>query len=78
MIEHGHGPAYLHLLAKKLCAEGAPLVAIDPGFDNLRARRAHEEAGFRLERPVTTEAGRAVLMIYDPQFAVSSPSPRRP
>ena len=41
------------------------LVAIDPATDNVRARRAYEKAGFRL---VTTEAGRAVLMLYEPAF----------
>jgi aminoglycoside 6'-N-acetyltransferase len=77
MIGCGHGSAYLRLLAEQLCAEGAPLVAIDPAIDNLRARRAYEKAGFRPDGPVTTAAGPAVLMIYDPQvvrqFAFASP-----
>ena len=30
MIGRGHGQAYLRLLAERLCAEGAPLIAIDP------------------------------------------------
>jgi len=30
MVRRGHGQAYLRLLAERLCAEGAPLVAIDP------------------------------------------------
>src|SRR5271165_807183 len=34
MIGKGHGAAYLRLLAGKLCAKGAPLVAIDPGAGN--------------------------------------------
>jgi aminoglycoside 6'-N-acetyltransferase len=57
MIGRGHGPAYLRLLAERLSAEGAPLVAIDPAADNLRARRAYERAGFRMEGQVETEAG---------------------
>jgi aminoglycoside 6'-N-acetyltransferase len=69
MIGRGHGRAYLRLLAEGLCAEGAPLVAIDPAIDNLRARRAYEKAGFRIEAPVATEAGPAVLMVYDVRFA---------
>ncbi len=67
MIGRGHGSAYLSLLAERLCAQGAPLVAIDPDADNLRARRAYERAGFRFEALVTTEAGPAALMIYEPK-----------
>lgn len=37
MIGRGHGQSYLSLLAERLCAAGAPLVAIDPAEDNLRA-----------------------------------------
>jgi aminoglycoside 6'-N-acetyltransferase len=69
MIGRGHGHAYLRLLAERVCAEGAPLVAIDPAEGNLRARRAYEKAGFRVEAKVATEAGRAVLMLYEPQRA---------
>jgi aminoglycoside 6'-N-acetyltransferase len=66
MIGQGHGQAYLRLLAERLCAEGAPLVAIDPVEENLRARRAYEKAGFRVEARVMTEAGPSVLMLYVP------------
>ena len=52
-------------LPEQLRAEGAPLVAIDPAIGNVRARRAYEKAGFRIEAQVETEAGPAVLMIYD-------------
>jgi aminoglycoside 6'-N-acetyltransferase len=76
MIGRGHGSAYLNLLAQRLCAEGAPRVAIDPAIDNGRARCAYEKAGFRVEATVVTDAGPAVLMLYDPT-KVSSPSPRR-
>ena len=71
MIGRGHGRAYLRLLAERLCAEGAPLVAIDPADGNLRARRAYEKAGFRVEARVVTDAGPAVLMLYEPQRATS-------
>jgi aminoglycoside 6'-N-acetyltransferase len=66
MIGRRHGAAYLRLFAERLCAEGAPLIAIDPALDNLRAKRAYENAGFRGETPVMTDAGPAVLMIFDP------------
>jgi aminoglycoside 6'-N-acetyltransferase len=69
MIGRGHGHAYLRLLAERLCAEGAPLVAIDPSEGNLRARRAYEKAGFRVETRIVTEAGPAVLMLYEPHCA---------
>jgi aminoglycoside 6'-N-acetyltransferase len=71
MIGRGHGPAYLRLLAERLCAEGAPLVAIDPAEGNLRARRAYEKAGFRVEARVVIKAGPAVLMLYEPPRATS-------
>ena len=79
MIGRGHGQAYLRLLAQRLCVEGAPLVAIDPSEDNVRARRACEMARFRVEATVATEAGAAVLMLFEPEPAkVTPPSPRRP
>ena len=79
MIGRGHGGNYLRLLAQRLCAEGAPMVAIDPAIDNLRARRAYEKAGFRLVGPAATDAGPAVLMLYEREPSrVSSPPPRRP
>ena len=59
----------LRLLAERLCGKGAPLVAIDPAEGNLRARRAYEKAGFRVEARVVTDAGPAVLMLYEPQRA---------
>lgn len=72
MVGRGHGQAYLRLLAERLCAAGAPLVAIDPAEGNLRARRAYENAGFRVEARVVTEAGPAVLMLYQPRRATNS------
>jgi aminoglycoside 6'-N-acetyltransferase len=64
MIGHGHGSAFLGLLARRLIAEGAPLVAIDPDVDNLRARRAYERAGFRGDTVVESGEGPAVLMTF--------------
>jgi aminoglycoside 6'-N-acetyltransferase len=67
MIGRGHAAAYLNLLAQRLCAEGAPLVAVDPHRDNLRAQRAYGKAGFRLSGSVGTETGIAVRMVYEPE-----------
>jgi aminoglycoside 6'-N-acetyltransferase len=77
MIGRGHGQAYLRLLAERLCTEGAPLIAIDPAIGNVRARRAYEKAGFRVEGTVTTDAGPAALMLYQPE-KLSSASPHPP
>jgi aminoglycoside 6'-N-acetyltransferase len=65
MIGRGHGSIWLRLLAERLLAEGAPVVAIDPDVANLRARRAYWKAGFRGEAVVETAAGPAVLMIFE-------------
>ncbi len=64
MIGRGHGSVFLRLLAERLKAEGAPVVAIDPDVANLRARRAYEKAGFRGERVIETKEGPAILMIF--------------
>jgi aminoglycoside 6'-N-acetyltransferase len=64
MIGRGHGSAFLRLLALRLMAEGAPMVAIDPDVDNTRARRAYEKAGFVGDTIVETGEGSAVLMIF--------------
>ena len=65
MIGHGHGSAFLGQLARRLIAEGAPLVAIDPDVDNLRARRAYEKAGFRGDTVVESGEGPAILMTFN-------------
>jgi aminoglycoside 6'-N-acetyltransferase len=66
MIGRGHGSRYLRLLAEQLIAEGAPLIAIDPGLENVRAQRAYAKAGFRGELHVDVYAGpmTPVLMIF--------------
>jgi aminoglycoside 6'-N-acetyltransferase len=64
MLGRGHGSAYLALLARRLVDEGAPVVAIDPDAENLRARRAYEKAGFRGDARVETEEGVAILMVF--------------
>ncbi len=65
MIGRGHGSTYLRLLAQQLVAEGAPLIAIDPDAENVRAQRAYAKAGFRVEGRVETASGPAVLMIFN-------------
>ena len=64
MIGRGHGGAFLKTLALRLRLAGAPVVAIDPDAENLRARRAYEKAGFRAEALVETGDGPAALMIF--------------
>jgi aminoglycoside 6'-N-acetyltransferase len=65
MIGRGHGSIYLRLLAERLRSKGAPVVAIDPDCDNLRARRAYEKAGFHGSVVVETGEGPAILMTYE-------------
>ena len=65
MIGRGHGAAYLRLLAERLISAGAPLVAIDPDADNVRAQRAYARAGFHGEAVVETTEGPAVVMIFE-------------
>lgn len=64
MMNRGHGAAYLRQIAEQLLAAGAPLVAIDPAPENLRARRAYARAGFVGETIVDTDDGPAVLMFF--------------
>jgi aminoglycoside 6'-N-acetyltransferase len=64
MIGAGHGGVFLRALAQRLRAEGAPVVAIDPDEDNLRARRAYARAGFVGDAVVETGEGPAVLMLF--------------
>jgi aminoglycoside 6'-N-acetyltransferase len=64
MIGRGHGAFFLGLLARRLLAGGAPLVAIDPDADNLRARRAYAKAGFAERELVETDEGIVALMLF--------------
>ena len=66
MLGQGHGAIFLRRLAQQLLAEGAPVVAIDPDVENLRARRAYARAGFVGETVVQTGEGPAVLMLFAP------------
>ena len=65
MLGRGHGSCFLRLLAERLMREGAPAVVIDPDVKNLRARRAYEKAGFRVDSVVEIAEGEIVLMMFD-------------
>lgn len=64
MIGRGHGSTFLRLLARRLIANGAPLIAIDPELSNVRARRAYAKAGFREVGFYQTGDGEVVLMKF--------------
>jgi aminoglycoside 6'-N-acetyltransferase len=64
MLGRGHGGMFLRKLAMMLVERGAPLVAIDPDADNLRARRASARAGFESEAIVQAAEGPGALMIF--------------
>jgi aminoglycoside 6'-N-acetyltransferase len=64
MLGKGHGGRFLRKLAMILVEQGAPLVAIDPDADNLRARRAYARAGFKAEGIVQAAEGPVALMIF--------------
>jgi aminoglycoside 6'-N-acetyltransferase len=69
LIGRGHGAAFLRVLALELLRAGAPLVAIDPAVQNVRARAAYRRAGFSAGTPVATAAGPAMLMLFEPGAA---------
>ena len=64
MIGRGHGSAYLRIMALRLLAEGAPVIAIDPSEANQRAVRAYYNAGFRIDSTYSSEEDSAVLMLF--------------
>jgi aminoglycoside 6'-N-acetyltransferase len=64
MLARGHGSAFLLELAGMLTDEGAPLVAIDPAVDNVRARRAFARAGFAEEAILQAEQGQVALLVF--------------
>jgi aminoglycoside 6'-N-acetyltransferase len=64
MLGCGHGSAFLRLFATILIKEGAPIVAIDPDVENLRARRAYARAGFAEDAVVQAEDGPVALMLF--------------
>ena len=64
MIGRGHGSVYLRIMALRLQAEGAPVIAIDPSEANRRAVRAYYNAGFRIDTTFSSDEGSAVLMLF--------------
>ncbi|HKW54094.1 MAG TPA: GNAT family N-acetyltransferase [Stellaceae bacterium] len=64
MLGRGHGKAFLSDFARRLIAEGAPAVAIDPIADNHRARRAYARAGFVGDEIVEAKEGPVVVMVF--------------
>jgi aminoglycoside 6'-N-acetyltransferase len=66
MLSKGHGGRFLRQLAMMLVEQGAPLMAIDPDADNLRARRAYARAGFKAEAILRAADGPVALMIFRP------------
>lgn len=64
MLGGGHGSAMLRQLALELRTSGVPVVAIDPDPENVRAVKAYEKAGFVIDRPIETEEGPALLMLF--------------
>jgi aminoglycoside 6'-N-acetyltransferase len=65
MLGQGHGSAYLRILAARLMAEGAPVIAIDPTEENRRAVRAYTRAGFCIVSSFHNEEGPGVLMRFN-------------
>jgi aminoglycoside 6'-N-acetyltransferase len=64
MIGRGHGSAYLRIMALRLLAEGAPVIAIDPTEANRRAVRAYNNAGFCIDSTFSSEEGPGVVMLF--------------
>ena len=65
MIEHGHGSAMIRTFVDEQLKRGAPRVVTDPDPNNLRARRAYENAGFADVGLVDTPDGPSLLMVRD-------------
>ena len=63
-VGNGLGASIVEAFARKLQAEGAPRVIIDPDADNTRAIRAYAKAGFVAFRHWSDEEGETVLMEF--------------
>lgn len=61
----GNGSAFRRQLVERLIAKGAPIVAVDPDAENVRARRDYAKAGFRLTGIVELSEEQVALMIFD-------------
>jgi aminoglycoside 6'-N-acetyltransferase len=65
MIAHGHGSAMIRAFADERLTRGVPRMVTDPDPNNLRARRAYENAGFTPVGMVDTPDGPSLLMVRD-------------
>jgi aminoglycoside 6'-N-acetyltransferase len=65
LVGKGHGPRIVDAFVRRLFAEGAPRVVIDPDPANAQAIRAYEKAGFREFDRRHTIYGPAVMMARD-------------
>ena len=63
-LGQGHGTRFIAQHLRRLFAEGAPVVAIDPHPDNARAIHVYEKLGFRPAGPVQdTQWGTVLPML---------------
>jgi aminoglycoside 6'-N-acetyltransferase len=65
MIAHGHGSAMIRAFADERLTRAVPRMVTDPDPNNLRARRAYENAGFTPVGVVDTPDGPSLLMVRD-------------
>lgn len=63
MLGKGLGSQAVRAFCKKLFAEGAPRLLIDPDAENLRAVRAYEKAGFVRFNHFTNPDGAVTLLM---------------
>lgn len=68
---NGHGPRFIIAFVRRLFAEGAPRVVIDPDPDNAAAIRAYRKAGFRPLDRRTSIYGDALIMVRDRENEMS-------
>ena len=65
MIEHGHGSLMIRAFVDERLQRGTPRLVTDPDPNNLRARRAYENAGFAPVGMADTPDGPSLLMVCD-------------
>lgn len=64
MIGIGHGRGYLRQHVQSLIENGAEQIVIDPVFENKRAIKAYQGAGFQKHSLHETDEGEICLMVY--------------
>src|ERR1700742_635885 len=65
MIEQGHGSLMIRAFVDERLQRGTPRGVTDPDPNNLRARRAYENAGFAPVGMADTPDGPSLLMVRD-------------